>query len=86
MRADFQHKSNPKPVGERNDAYLAHYTADALLTSWADVAIASTLLKVLPSHLERVTVRSARDLIARFGGWKLYFCGGVRVESLGPVV
>jgi hypothetical protein len=70
MKRDFQHKSNPNrsntnQPGSGNDAYLAQYTADALLTSWADVAIASTLLKLLPSASEQVTVRSARDLHPR---------------------
>jgi hypothetical protein len=70
MKRDFQHKSNPNQTntnqpGSGNDAYLAQYSADALLTSWADVAIASTLLKFLPNTSEKVTVRSARDLHPR---------------------
>jgi hypothetical protein len=70
MKRDFQHKSNPNQSninqpGNGNDTYLAQYSADALLTSWADVAIASTLLKLLPNSLEQVTVRSARDLHPR---------------------
>jgi hypothetical protein len=70
MKRDFQHKSSPNQSntnqpGSGNDAYLAQYTADALLTSWADVAIASTLLKLLPDTRQQVTVRSARDLHPR---------------------
>jgi hypothetical protein len=70
MKRDFQHKSNPNQSntnqpGGGNDAYLAQYSADALLTSWADVAIASTLLKLQPNTLGQVTVRSARDLHPR---------------------
>jgi hypothetical protein len=70
MRRDFQHKTNPnQSITNQSDAgkgaYLARYSADALLTSWADVSIATTLLRILPNTLGQVSVRSARDLHPR---------------------
>ena len=70
MRRDFQHKTNPnQSITNQSDAgkgaYLARYSADALLTTWADVAIATTLLRILPNTLDEVSVRSARDLHPR---------------------
>jgi len=65
MRRDFQHRTDLTQPGNANNAFLAQYSGDALLTSWADVAIASTFLKLLPNSLERVRVRSARDLHPR---------------------
>jgi hypothetical protein len=60
VKRDFQRETDI-PGGETN-SYLARYTADALLTSWADVAVATTFLKLLPVRSELVSVRSARDL------------------------
>ncbi len=65
MRRDFQQKTSWGQTANGTEAYMARYTADALLTSWADVAIASTFQRILPGTLDHVTVRSARDLHPR---------------------
>jgi hypothetical protein len=63
IRRDFR---NSLPVsGNEEDSWLSSYTAGALLTSYADVAVTTAILKLLPGHMERVSVRSARDLNMR---------------------
>ena len=53
------------PHANESDAYLAEYTANALLTSYADLAVATTFLRVMHQNLDRVSIRSGRDLRLR---------------------
>jgi hypothetical protein len=66
IKGDFNDQL-PAPSVKANgeDSWLSHYTADALLTSYADVAVATSLLKLLPGRLDQTSVRSARDLHLR---------------------
>ena len=64
VKRDFQQESDVFPANGP-EAYLARYSADALLTSWADVAVATTFIKLLPGRPDQVSVRSARDLRLR---------------------
>jgi hypothetical protein len=64
IKRDFQQRANSGLEGE-NDNYIAQYTANALLTSWADVAISSRFLKLMPNHLENISIQSARHLQLR---------------------
>jgi hypothetical protein len=64
IKRDFQQKSNFATEGE-TDNYIAQYTANALLTSWADVAISTRFLKLMPNHLESISIQSARHLQLR---------------------
>jgi hypothetical protein len=61
VKRDFQ-RGTDAPSGSEAQDYLARYSADALLTSWADVSVATALIKLLPRRPELVSVRSARDL------------------------
>ncbi len=64
IKRDFQQRTNSGLEGAGDD-YLAQYTANALLTSWADVAISSRFLKLMPNQLESISVQSARQLQLR---------------------
>jgi hypothetical protein len=64
VKRNFQQEQNLPPVNGP-ESYLARYSADALLTSWADVALATTFVRLLPGRPEQVYVRSARDLRLR---------------------
>ncbi|HLX46618.1 MAG TPA: hypothetical protein VKR43_24385 [Bryobacteraceae bacterium] len=64
LRRDFlQRPQLPDPSD--NEQFLAAYTANALLTSYADVAVATTFLKLNSPHMDRVSIRSGRDLRLR---------------------
>jgi hypothetical protein len=64
IKRDFQQKANSGMEGE-NDNYIGQYTANALLTSWADVAISTRFLKLMPNQLESISIQSARHLQLR---------------------
>jgi hypothetical protein len=66
IKRDFQRAPDDLP-GHANDTddYLERYSADALLTSYANVAVATNFLRLLPDRLDQVAVRSARDLRMR---------------------
>ena len=65
IKGDFKDRLPVPAVKGGEDSWLSHYTTDALLTSYADVAVATGLLKLLPGRLEQTSVRSARDLHMR---------------------
>lgn len=55
--------SNPHPTGR--EARAMKYLSDALLTSYADLVVVDTLLRVSGSGRSSLTIRSARDLRPR---------------------
>ena len=65
IKGDFKDRLPIHAVKGEEDSWLSHYTTDALLTSYADVAVATGLLKLVPGRLDQTSVRSARDLHMR---------------------
>jgi hypothetical protein len=69
LQRDFRQRPDASPLKQSGmkqpGSYLESYSADALLTSWADVAVATSFLKLLPGRLDLIAVRSARDLRLR---------------------
>jgi hypothetical protein len=64
LRRDFLQRPHLAHPSE-NDEFLAAYTANALLTSYADLAVATTFLKLMHQNLDRISIRSGRDLRLR---------------------
>jgi hypothetical protein len=64
LRRDFLRRP-PLAHPNENDEFLAAYTANALLTSYADLAVSTTFLKLMHQSLDRISIRSGRDLRPR---------------------
>ena len=64
VKRDFQ-RGTEHASAKADAAWLSRYSADALLTSWADVAIATSFLRLVPGTMDQVLVRSARDIRLR---------------------
>jgi hypothetical protein len=64
VRRDFLQRPRLAHPNE-NDEFFAAYTANALLTSYADLAVATTFLKLMHQNLDRISIRSGRDLRPR---------------------
>jgi hypothetical protein len=64
IRRDFLQPPH-LPHRDDSDNFLAEYTANALLTSYADVAVATTFLRLMHQDMDRVQIRSARELQLR---------------------
>jgi hypothetical protein len=64
LRRDFLQRA-PLAHPNENDEFLAAYTANALLISYADLAVATTFLKLMHQNLDRISIRSGRDLRPR---------------------
>jgi len=63
IKRDFQ-RFHPQNASEK-EAFVTQLTANALLTSWADVAISEYFLRLAPDISKDVAIRSARDVQAR---------------------
>jgi hypothetical protein len=64
LRPNFQQNFKPAHPSAR-EARIMNYISNSLLTSYADVAIVTSLLNLAGTARDRVTVRSARDLRLR---------------------
>jgi hypothetical protein len=64
LKPDFPQSFIP-PRLSRNEARIMNYISDSLLTSYADVAVLTSLLNLGSAHRDRIFVRSARDLRLR---------------------
>jgi hypothetical protein len=64
LRRDFLQRPRLAHTNE-NDEFFAAYTANALLTSYADLAVTATFLRVMHQNLDRISIRSGRDLRPR---------------------
>lgn len=64
LKPDFQNSFMPKRPGEHLGR-LTSYIGSSMLTSYADVAIVSSLMNLVGGTPDRVSVRSARDLRLR---------------------
>ncbi len=64
LRRDFLQRPHLAHLDEQ-DEFFAAYTANALLTSYADLAVVTTILKLTRQNSDLISIRSGRDLRPR---------------------